>query len=315
MQDVSLLVGVDVAMDELVILQSSTRQTIANRSGAIGKWLRTLPAGASVAMESTGRYHQTLASLSKAAGLHVYVLNAKDVWFFAKGEGRRGKTDRVDAEVIRNYLRDHIERLHEWTPGSPAQREIDALLRRRQTLERHATAVRQSLSDLPAMKKQLIALEAAANGALAAIDRRVQELVSGDEQMASKQALLETVVCIGPQTSAALAALLARMPFRKADSLIAYAGIDPRPNDSGKRRGERHLTKRGPSYLRRLAWLCGLSASHSKLFSPTYRAMRARGLTSTEAMVALGRRLFRIAWAVWRSDTPFDASRVRETAG
>ena len=315
MQDVSLMVGVDVAMDELVVRQSSSRQVIRNRAAEIRKWLRTLPDGAILGMQSTGCHHQLLALTAQAAGFRVYVLNAKDVWYFAKGEGRRGKTDRVDAEVIRNYLRDHIDRLHEWCPGTAVQREVEALLRRRQTLEKHETAIRQSLGDMPSLKESLMSLERATQAAYATIDQRVLELVAGDEEMSRKQALLQTIVGIGPQTSAALVSLLARMQFRNADSLIAYAGLDPRPNDSGKKRGARHLTKRGPSYLRRLAYMCGFSASHSRLFSAAYRALLARGMTTTESFVILGRRLFRIAWSIWRSDTPFDASRLRALAG
>ena len=48
-------------------------------------------------MESTGRYHLSLAGLAHRAGLRVYVLNAKDVYFYAKALGARGKTDPGDA--------------------------------------------------------------------------------------------------------------------------------------------------------------------------------------------------------------------------
>ena len=48
-------------------------------------------------MESTGRYHALLAHLASQAGLKVYVLNARDVHYYAKALGTRAKTDGVDA--------------------------------------------------------------------------------------------------------------------------------------------------------------------------------------------------------------------------
>ena len=41
-------------------------------------------------------------------------------------------------------------------------------------------------------------------------------------------------------------------------ALVAYSGLDPRPHDSGSKRGRRALTKRGPAALRKLLWKNGV---------------------------------------------------------
>ena len=96
-------VGIDVASKAVVVAcaaGSFAPCTVRNERGALRKWLGGLPSGSRVGMEATGSYHQLVADLAHAAGHGVYVLNARDVKKYAEGVGRRGKTDRVDAEII-----------------------------------------------------------------------------------------------------------------------------------------------------------------------------------------------------------------------
>jgi transposase len=311
MQDNALLIGVDIAAAEVVICGSPgrLRLTIENRKTAIAKWLQTLPPGTAIAMESTGSYHLLLATLARAAGMLVYILNPKLVWFAARGQGRRAKTDRIDAEVVRDYLRDNIEHLHTWCPGTPLQSGIEELLRHRHTLDKHRTAITMCLRGVRGLSSESKTLLDALQAMFDAIDLRVQLLMDQDEQMLRKQRLLETIVSVGSVASATMTCVFSRIPFSRSDSVIAFTGLDPRANDSGKKRGERHITKNGPSHFRRTIWLCGFAASHSRLFKPRYQALRARGISTTEAIMILGRKILRIAWAIWTSNEPFDPRR------
>jgi len=314
MQDV--FIGVDVSRDMLDIAGCPVREhlTIANRHRDIEQWLKGLPAGACVAMESTGRYHQLLAKLAKAAGLHVYVLNPKRVWYAARGDGRRSKTDRIDAQVIAKFLRDHIRDLHEWCPGTSLQSEIAMLERRRHCIERHCTAMSLSLRDVDGLEDEIEQFQKSIKAMRRAIDQRIQSLLGKDKEMARKSALLITVPAIGKVGAASLAALFARVPFKRSDSVVAFVGLDVRVSDSGTHRGRRRLTKLGPAHIRRQVWLMGFAACHTNLYKPIYESLKARGLKSTEAIMILGRRILRIAWAIWRTDQPFDAQLVGKRA-
>src|SRR4051812_20209970 len=138
------------------------------------------------------------------------------------------------------------------------------------------------------------------------VDRQLQEQLQQDSEMCRVSALLRTITGIGPLGAAMLASLLGRIHFANADALVAYSGLDPRPNDSGQKHGRRKLSKRGPPELRRQMYLAGFSAAHSKTLKPVYRSIREKGFTPTEAFVILGRKLLRVAWAVWRSGKPFE---------
>lgn len=149
----SCFIGIDVAKEELVIAQRGgpptepSVRTLANQVQPIKAWLQTLPAGSAIAMESTGRYHQVLARLARAAGFAVYVLNAKDVYFYARALGSRGKTDRLDAQVIARYIAEHHGELHTWSEPSQAQQGLNELLTRR--WPKSATPCTKPLRALP----------------------------------------------------------------------------------------------------------------------------------------------------------------------
>lgn len=312
MQAQQVFIGVDVAKDSLVICIHGLAkpQVVANEERAIKAWLKTLGPQAVIAMESTGRYHQSLARLAHQAGLRVYVLNAKDVYFYAKALGARGKTDPGDAQVIARYIAEHHAALHAWSPGTAAQLRVQELLQRRARVAVHRASLRQVLSGLEELAPAVQQLEQQFEQLLRRIDCEVQALVASEARLSQGSALLQTISGIGPQSAALLAALLNRIEFANADALVAYSGLDPRPCDSGLRRGRRRLSKRGSPSLRRQLYLAALAATRSKALGPTYRAIRAKGFKSTPAVVILARKLLRIAWAVWKSGQPFDATRL-----
>lgn len=313
MQEPPRFIGADVSKAELVIASHGhdALLSVPNERAAITRWLRTLAPGSLLAMESTGRYHQLLADLATRMGLSVFVLNARDVYFYAKALGTRGKTDRVDAQVIARYLGEHHERLHPYRAPSASQAELAQLLRQRWTVVTKRVALRQSLQDCGASIAQAVSqLDAAVAALLKTIDERITALIQADAQLHGARTLLQSIVGVGPQSSALLTSLLARVPFASPDALVAYSGLDPRANDSGRSRGRRRLSKRGDPALRHQMFMAAMSACHTTTFKAVYQALRERGLKTTEALVVLARKLLRIAFAVWQSQQPFEPHRI-----
>jgi transposase len=308
MQVTNPVIGVDVSKDTLAcsFLESSNDTVVLNDEPHIFRLLEDLSPGTAVAMESTGRYHLLLARLAFQAGMRVYVLNAQDVFFYAKALGTRGKTDRTDAQVIARYATEHQHKLHLWCPGTLCQRRIEELIRRRAGVTTHRAALQQLLGDQDALQTELHEIRLQFARLLDEIDRQIEHELQADPELRTGSALLQTITGIGPVGSAMLAALLTRIPFANADALVAYSGLDPRPNDSGRKQGIRRLSKRGPPELRRQMYLAGFSAARSKALKPLYLSIRARGFAPTQAIVILGRKLLRAAWAVWKSRQPFD---------
>lgn len=305
-----LNIGIDVAKAELVIGvvdHPEWNGSIANTPAQMGRWLDRVPTGSRLAVESTGRYHKQFVELAQERGLLTYVLNARDVHFYAKALGQRGKTDRTDAQVISRYVKEHHARLHPFVAGGQVEQQIELLLNRRTLLSKQRDGLRLSLSDLPVLDKPVQALLTEYERVIGALDEQIALQIQSQEQLVRESERLQTVPGIGTQGAAMLLCLFRRIPFQRIDALIAFAGLDPRPMDSGQKRGKRKLSKRGPALLRRQVYLIGFAASRSVTCRDHYQGLRARGFSSTAAFVMLGRKLLRAAFAVWRGQTCFDA--------
>src|SRR5262250_772565 len=98
-----LNIGADVAKDTIVVACSEGGFPVcevANQRSAVLAFLKSLPAGCRIGVESTVTYHDLFAETAHQLGFLVFLLNPKDTRHYAKAVGLRGKTDRVDAELI-----------------------------------------------------------------------------------------------------------------------------------------------------------------------------------------------------------------------
>lgn len=312
MQTPSVFFGIDVSKAELVIARNDQPEvkTLANRRKAIRDWLKTIPADAAIGVESTGRYHIALADLAHRMGRTVYVLDARRTKAYARALGFRGKTDRTDAHTIAHFLANTWAQLRPYLPPTPDQRRIDTLLRRRGKLVSVRTQFRQIARALPVFGQALRAMADQLGSITQQMTRMMKALSRKDPQQAELARRLSRIPGLGDLSAIALANLFRRVALTSADQAVAFLGLDPRPCDSATRRGKRKLTKHGPSEPRRLLYLGGMSASKIKLWKPFYEHDRQRGLTTTEALVILARRLLRTAWAIAYRNVEFDPAKV-----
>ena len=156
-----LNIGADVAKDAIVVACSEGSfpvREVANQRTAVLAFLKGLPAGSRIGVESTGSYHELFADSAHQLGFLVFLLNPKDTRYYAKAVGLRGKTDRVDAALIARMIAHEHAKLHAWTPPTPQQREIARLLNRRATLISLREAVAMSLHELDGFAADLKAL-------------------------------------------------------------------------------------------------------------------------------------------------------------
>lgn len=312
------VIGADISLREIVLAWARSQRPclrIANNRKAIVAWLKQLPASSVIGMEATGRLHQLLADLAVGQGHVVYVLNPKHVASYAKGVGQRGKTDPLDAGVIARYVDRERDGLHPYVVPSALQRTLRDLISQRASVVRHATALKQSIQATGmrpnrALKRAQQATLKCMNTLITEINNEIKRVIAGNDELENKRKQLQRITGIGLINSAALTHRFDRTPFANSDAVVAAYGLDPRPKDSGTHLGKRRLTKQGNAEDRRLIYLAALSASKTKLFNPIYRALLARGLATTEAIVILARKLLRIAFAIWTSGKPFNPNMV-----
>lgn len=306
-------IGIDVAKDEVVVATygDTATRSLPNTATALKAWLDTLPPGSCLGLESTGSYHELLAGLTHAAGFTVYLLNPRDVRHYAHALGTRAKTDQVDARLLARFIAHEHERLHRWQPPTPTQRHIDTLLKRRAALVRSQGAIRQTMEYVAGLKSETRNALRAIDALLAAIDREIEQTLRKDPELQAQAVRIRSIPGIGLLTGSALLNLFTRLPAARADAIIAFTGLDPRPCDSGQKRGKRRLSKRGPGELRRLLFNAAMSAARTSQWRPYYERERAKGLPTTAALVVIARRLVRIAYALFKSHTHFNPERMK----
>lgn len=301
--------GIDVDSVRLMVAchASGSIESIGNQPVAIRSWLARIPPRSRIAVESTSGYHQRVVELAQGAGHRVYVLNPRDVRFYAKGIGRRGKTDRVDAQVIARYLAKEAEHLHVYVPRSAEHQALHVLQQQRSALQRTVTQLRQALTAHGPLRDSFRPLMQAARDALRDLDRQIRACTDQGPHAGLFHRLM-TVPGIGPVVAACLVQHLTRWPLAHVDAWVACTGLDPRPNDSGRKVGRRRLSKRGDATLRQMLYLAAMSFARNPVGKVIASRFRQR-LSSTATFNCLARMLARIVWSLSKSGSDFALER------
>lgn len=301
------LIGVDVAKDELVIAQSGIADCIAlvNEKKAIAAYLKTLHGPLAIAIEATGVYHLEFIEQAYRKGHTVYVLDGYRLKRYRESIGGRAKTDTTDAKLLLRYLAHEQEDLRPWCPPPQGYRQIQVLLRRRAILVQAQTALRQSLQGMPELRVTTAALLRKMHQVDQLIQKRLRNAVVRLGWLADVQRCA-AVEGIGPITSIALATLFRRGAFKSADAYIAFMGLDVRVRESGKSKGRGKLTKKGDPEIRRLLYMAAMTASRSPRWKGYYERALARGFSRIQALIALARKLARIAFALLKNQSNYE---------
>lgn len=307
-------VGVDVSKAELVICEGEGPRVhaLSNQRRAIRAWLKALPRPACLAVEATNTFHLPVLEEAHRLGHTVYVVDGYRLKHYRESTGGRAKTDSSDAHLLRRYLARERADLRPWTPPPKGYVTVQRLLHRRAVLVKSKTAIEQSLAELPELKRSLKALIRKLNHLDALIQKRLVKALK-DHGWRADQLRLKAIEGIGPLNAAALVMAFNRGSFQHSDAFVAFLGLDVRVRDSGQCRGKRKLTKKGDSELRRLLHLAAMRACRTPRWQAFYQRHLNRGLTRIQALVALARKLARVAFALLKNQTDYRTNAPVET--
>lgn len=302
------IVGVDVAKNELVIYhaQLDLLKPIANNKSAIKQWLKELPGPVAVAVEATNIYHLEFAELAHAAGCRIYMVGGYELNHYRKGVNVRAKTDALDAKLLARYLKNEGDELRPWTPPSPMYSRLLSLFRRRAALVQARVNLVQSWANEPLLKAAL----AGQVQSMQKLELLIEKMINDHLKEAGLLAQLKRcmrVEGVGFLTGARLLTAFERGDFRNADAFIAFLGMDLRVAKSGQKDSRRSLSKRGDPEVRRLLHNAAMSASHTSAWKGFYEEQRARGFSTTQALVILARKLARIVFALLKGQSEYQS--------
>lgn len=291
-----VVAGIDVAKDkvDVCIRSSLLRRTFA--SGPEGQrqltsWLRRHKVG-KAAMEASGGYEGSWARALRKAGIAVRIVDPKRVRSFAQSAGRLAKNDQIDAEMIAWFADTFQE-----APGQDHDEEREQLrqmVTARQTLLDLQTALQnKGEHSVPgAVQRMQARLLKKMAAEIAALEVAIEAKVRATPHFAELAEIIESVPGLAGTTSAGLIATMAELGQVNDKIAAALLGAAPYDDDSGKRRGSRHI-KGGRRRIRNIFYMACLGAAtrHNPVLVSFYRRLLARGKPKKVALVACMRKL------------------------
>src|SRR3954468_18042627 len=303
-------VGIDVSkahLDSVIRPGTKTAARDPNDLAGITALVSRLVALAPtlVVVEATGGLELPLVAALQVAKIPVAAINPRQARDFAKASGKLAKTDRIDAEVLAHFA-EAIRPEARPLPSAEVQ-ALDALLSRRQQLlgmrvmESNRLGACSDPTVRAGLERHLTWLEAEA----AEADRLLAEAVQASPAWKERDELLRSIPGLGPVTSLTLLAGLPELGALDGGKLSALVGLAPFADDSGTRRGGRHV-RGGRAVVRRVLSLAALSAvRHNPALKAFRDRLAARGKKAKVILTAVARKLLVIANAVIRTGRPW----------
>lgn len=261
-------------------------------------------------LEATGTYGEALALHLHAASHTVSVVNPAAIKAFAASRLSRTKTDKVDAELMARFCL--AQAPPAWTPLPPEVRELQALVRRLESLIEMRVMEENRLSSGIAVESVRRSVEELLHHLTDQI-KRTEELIRthihNHPNLKRQSQLLDSIPGIAQTTAALLLSEITDLTqYRSARQVAAYAGLVPRERQSGSSvRGRTRLSKIGNARLRRALYFPAITALRcSEFFQAWAEGLRQRGKSKKSVICAVMRKLVHIAYGVLKSGKPFD---------
>ena len=253
--------------------------------------LRTAGAPVQVVCEATGGWERPIVAALHAAGQTLSVVNPRQVRDFARGRGRRAKTDRIDAQMLAEFgaVNTPVPTL----PPSAAQAELAAWVTRREQLQAMLRAEQaRQIPGLPKpVAKDLAASIARLEKQLARVTAHLAATLAATPDLAAKAARHCAIQGVGPGTAATLLGHLPELGTLSAQTIAALAGLAPFNDDSGPRRGQRHIAG-GRTSVRCALYMAAFNAIRcNPVLKPFYQRLRTAGKPFKVALIATARKL------------------------
>jgi transposase len=273
------------------------------------RWLRKHKVG-KAAMEASGGYERDWAKALREADIEALIVDPKRVRNFARSAGRLAKNDPIDAEMIAWFAETFVEAKGQ--AYDEAREKLVKIVNARQALLDLQTSLRnRSEHSAPNVVQKMqgrllknIALE------VAKLEAAITALIKATAPFAKLAEIIESVPGLGEITCAGLIAAMPELGQVNNKTAAALLGVAPYDQDSGKRRGDRHI-QGGRRKVRNLFYMAcmGAATRHNPVLKPFYDRLIAKGKEPKVALTACMRKLIVILNVMIARGEKWDATR------
>ena len=309
------VVAFEVSKHELVvhILPADAGERIANTAAAVRRLLKrehkrnqAQDLGVLLVIcEATGGYERHVLAQAGILGLATHRAHGSRTRLFARYQGKRAKTDPIDARLLALYGRATPDlQLHQTpNPEQAALRELRVrrdqlmqILRMEKNRMEHATHPRSKAS----LRQHCKWLELECK----ALQAQIAALIETSPDLRHKAHLMQSIKGVGPGTAAAILAHLPELGTLTKAQAAGITGLAPHANDSGQHIGNRHIGG-GRKSVRTSLYMAALVAkTRNPRIKDFAQTLRARGKPNKLIITAIMRKLIVILNAVLKTNQP-----------
>ncbi|QXJ28503.1 hypothetical protein J5U23_01372 [Saccharolobus shibatae B12] len=307
--------GIDVSKDKLVVYFQGKFYEFPNNKQGFEGVKQILPKGCKIGIESTGVYH---INLVKYLGneYDVRIINPLVLKKFKDFRGKKSdKNDKKLAELVVNMGSEFItsearELTSQWDFVTRSIVRVKNRLRRDLVLLGYRDSLsRENLNEVLRGEDNAVLSEVRfLLGELERLEGRKREIEEELENFVPKDSLIFTIPGIGRTLGCIILARVGDVRrFSDKKRFVAYCGLDPVVESSGKGVVSRGISKKGDAVLRRAFYLAALTAIRvNPVIKRFYEEHKGR-LKGKELIIACARKLAVITWAVLYYNKPFEA--------
>jgi transposase len=273
-------------------LESGRTAAVANTREGIATLIKQLEGypQAHVVCEATGGYERALLAALGQAKIGVSRVHPGRVRAFARAEGLKAKTDKIDVELLRRYavaMQPRVEVLP--TPEVEVLRDL--LDHRRQLDEQRVLFSNRRETAGPTLLGLIEHELTHLKGSCEEIEGRIHEHIHGHATLRAKFERLQQLQGCGPVLAATLLAYLPELGVLEDKQISGLVGVAPHANDSGETARPRHAHG-GRIAVRNVLYMAAVSAAHhNPVLAPFYQRLIAEGKPAKVAIVAVMRKM------------------------
>lgn len=263
-----------------------------------------------IGMEATGIYYEKAADMLSSY-YTVYVINPLKIKDYGKSRFNRTKTDKADSNLIADYIKRHQDTLIPYQ--IPKNKALQKLINLKNQLQQHQKQIKNRLHSTEEDFIRNIHQDL-----IDTIQDKMEQVKIAISEQIKKQTdynhyrNLQTIPSIGKDTASVLYAQLTEKHFKTANQFVSYAGLSPAIMQSGTSvRGRGRLSRYGNRRLKSTLYMPALCAYRFNAFPKLINNLKKAGKPKMVIIVAIMRKLAKLAYYIVKTGQPYDAERHR----
>lgn len=263
-----------------------------------------------IGMEATGIYYEKAADMLSSY-YTVYVINPLKIKDYVKSRFNRTKTDKADSNLIADYIKRHQDTLIPYQ--IPKNKALQKLINLKNQLQQQQKQIKNRLHSTEEDFIRNIHQDL-----IDTIQDKMEQVKIAISEQIKKQTdynhyrNLQTIPSIGKDTASVLYAQLTEKHFKTANQFVSYAGLSPAIIQSGTSvRGRGRLSRYGNRRLKSTLYMPALCAYRFNAFPKLINNLKKAGKPKMVIIVAIMRKLAKLAYYIVKTGQPYDAERHR----